>query len=161
MKAVRLWFLLLLAVLLPLRAVLAATMLCAVGGSDVSGELRVHGQATGHQAIGRATDHAMHHGQTPGHSHDHGHGGMKDHAAHGHAASVDPPASSGHDHGAGHDAAGDTCKMCAAYCSLTPAVGWLPGVVEPPDLRAATLPPFTAPPPSFVSEGQERPPRRI
>jgi len=62
----------------------------------------------------------------------------------------------GHDHGA-HDA----CNLCAAFCSLTPFVGEEHPAVAPPDLTDVGFPALRAPAPSFVSGGQERPPRTI
>ena len=122
------------AVLLPARGAVAAAMLCSVGTTGVQSEWQV--QPAGHQAL----DHTMAdaHGE---HHHDH--------------------ASKSHDHaGEGH-AASDHCNMCSAYCSVTPlasAIPTLPQLLEPPSVR---FPDFDSPAPTFLSDGQERPPRSI
>ena len=137
MKSWRIWFLLLLAVLLPVRGAVAAAMLCAVAGSGVQTELVVGGQAAGHQTMDQAQshDHAGAQGQ-----------GVADHGD-GHA---------GHDH-----TGSDKCNMCSAYCSLTPLVSNVLALVEPPDLASVKFSDHAAPAPSFLSDGQERPPRTI
>ena len=77
----------------------------------------------------------------------------------GHAAMDDALS---HDHSGGHDhAASEGCNACSAYCSLTPLVSNLPTLAEPLDSTAVKFSDLSAPPPSFVSEGQERPPRTI
>ena len=129
-KIVRIWFVVLLAALLPIRSAVAAAMLCPVSSSGMQSELRMHE----HSAMHEATDHAM--------AHDHG-------APHDHG-------SDSHDH-----AASDRCNVCSAFCSATPLVSDVPTLVTPPDLAAVVFAELAAPPPSFVSEGQERPPRTI
>lgn len=71
--------------------------------------------------------------------------------------------SAGHDDGhAGHDHTGsDKCNLCSSYCSLTLLVSHAPTAPEPLALSAVKFADYTAPPPSFVSGGQERPPRTI
>lgn len=144
-KTVRLCLLLLLAVLLPVRGAVAAAMLCAPAGVGALGEPRMGSHsplATGHHAMGH---HAMGH-----------HGDVADaHAAHpavlhGDGPS-DPDASS----------AQDRCTLCAAFCSLTPLVGSARGLFVPQALPAASFPALSAPVPSFLSDGQERPPRSL
>jgi hypothetical protein len=75
------------------------------------------------------------------------------HAAHG----------DGHDHAGHHEAAHedatDTCNVCAASCAATPLLPALPGVAAPHALTAARYPAVSAPAPSFLSGGPERPPR--
>jgi hypothetical protein len=73
----------------------------------------------------------------------------------------------GHDHAQGHAPAGsathdhagaDRCNLCTAFCSV-------PGLVSAgvtlasPQAVATVFPQPHAPPPSFISGGQERPPR--
>jgi hypothetical protein len=81
------------------------------------------------------------------------------HATHGsgeHAGHPHGPAS-----GAVHDhAAGDKCGLCAACCTAAPLVSNAPDVSIPSDLRTAGFPALRAQAPSFLSDGQERPPRR-
>lgn len=127
--------LLLLVVLLPVRGAVAAAMLCPVAGSGLQTELRLTDQPVGDDAVDSA---ATHH---PGAEHDHevsGHGDV------------------GHQH-----SASDACNMCSAYCSLTPLLSALPALPEPPDLKAVYSVNVFAPPPTFVPDGQERPPRTI
>ena len=134
MKSWRFCLLLLLAVLLPVRGAVASAMLCSVAGSGAQTELAGVEHPTAHEAM----DHAM--------EHEHG-------AAH-------DPAGGGHHEG--HDHAGtDKCNVCSSFCSLTPLVSELPTVAEPLDRTAVRFSEFSAPPPSFFSDGQERPPRTI
>lgn len=133
MTARRLWLILLLAVLLPVRGALAAGMLCP---SAPFGEL-------GAQAVEHAHVHAE--AGAPGHQH--------------HDASAD-----GHSHadGAAHDHAGadSKCNLCSALCCVAGLVSAGVTIAEPQ--RAVTVfADLRAPPPSFVSGGQERPPRTI
>lgn len=118
-KSVRICFLLLLAVLLPLRGAVAAAMLCPVGSAGVQSELRV-------------AEHAGHEGMDP---HETAHDG-------------------GHEHGTV-----DKCNMCSAFCSLTPLASDAPQLPEPAALAGIRFPGFSTPAPSFLSDGQERPPR--
>jgi len=134
MKSWRIWLLLLLAALLPMRGAVAAAMLCPVAGSGIQMELAMVDHPTAHEVM----DHAM--------VHDHG-------SSHDHAAG---------DHHDGHDhTATDRCNMCSAFCSLTPLVSEAPTVAKPLDPTAAKFSELCAPPPSFFSDGQERPPRTV
>jgi hypothetical protein len=128
--------LLLLAVLLPVRGALAAAMLCPVAEAGMQAEL--HAQVV--PAMHEDMDHAMAHS---------GHGEVHDHAAPSHHHD-------GHDHGAA-----DKCNMCSAFCSLTPLVSGPPTLPEPPALSDVKFPHLSIPAPSFISDGQERPPRTI
>ena len=74
-------------------------------------------------------------------------------AAHAHAG-----ADHHDDHGHG---APDKCNMCYAFCALTPLAGAAPKLPEPAALPAVKFPEFPAPAPSFLSDGQERPPRTL
>ena len=134
-RTVRIWLLLLLAVLLPIRGAAAAAMLCPVAETGRQVELRLHDQSIGHHAVDESAqaDHASVH---------------PDHAAGGHP----------HDDGAGQP---DKCNMCSAFCSVTPLVGSLPTVLAPLDSAAASFPDLSAPAATFLSGGQERPPRII
>jgi len=130
-KIVRLWFLLLLAVLLPIRGAVAAAMLCPVGGAGMQVELRAAGPGAHHEMDG---------------SHDH------------HEAA--DPAHAGSEHRDGHDpGVADKCNMCSAFCSLTPLLSEPPRLPEPMALPSVKFPDLSTPAPSFVSDGQERPPR--
>ncbi|NUO71086.1 MAG: hypothetical protein HOQ10_00015 [Frateuria sp.] len=136
MKTIRIWLLVLLAVLLPVRGAVAAAMLCPVGSIGMQSELRMHEHPASHEA--------MDHGAAHAHA-DHQH----DHAGAGH-----------HDDGQGQGAS-DKCNMCSAYCSLTPLVSEVPTLLEPVDLAAVKFPDLSSPAPTFLSDGQERPPRSI
>jgi hypothetical protein len=137
MKSARLWLLLLLAVLLPVRGAVAAAMLCPVAG----GSVQVQAPAA----------HAAH--EEAAHEHAHAHEG-----AHAHVQDASAPnAAAADDHAKGSDG----CNLCAAFCSLTPIVGSVPTVAAPADLTNTAFPEFSAPAPSFVSGGPERPPRSI
>lgn len=133
-RTVRIWLLLLLAVLLPIRGAVAAAMLCPVAETGSQVELRLHDHSLGHPAMDEAAqvDHASVH---------------LDHASGHH-----------HDDGAGQP---DKCNLCSAFCSVTPLVGSLPTVFVPLDTAAASFPDLSAPAATFHSGGQDRPPRSI
>lgn len=135
-KAVRIWLLVLLAVLLPVRGAVAAAMLCPVGSTGMQNELRMHEHPAGHEAL----DHGM--------AHEHG-SDDHDHASADH-----------HHEGQGQGSA-DKCNTCSAYCCLTPLVSDLPTLPEPIGSTALKFPRHSFPAPSFLSDGQERPPRSI
>lgn len=59
-----------------------------------------------------------------------------------------------HDHGSS-----SKCTMCAAFCALTPLMSDVPRLREPAALPAIGFPDESPPAPSFVSGGQDRPPR--
>lgn len=129
MKSFRLWLLLLLAVLLPVRGALAVAMQCPAPGSQV--------QATAQAAV----EPSMAHG---------------DHDAHASHASHDHSGEAAHDHAA----ASDKCNLCAASCSAPALVG-VPITSTDPRPVATVFTHPAALPQSFVSDGQERPPRTI
>jgi hypothetical protein len=131
LKTVRICFLLLMAVLLPIRGAVAASMLCEVGGFGVQSELRMVERGGSPQQLAGDPHEA---------AHDHGSAGQHD----------------GHDHGGGNK-----CNMCSAFCSLTPLVSEAPRLPEPVALPSVKFPNFSTPAPSFLSDGQERPPRTI
>jgi len=135
MKSVRIWLLLLLALLLPVRGAVAAAMLCPIAGSGVQTQVHVSAEHAAHEAMHEPTHEPMH---------EHQHDSSSAHTA-------------DHDHGK----AADRCNLCSAFCSLTPLVGSVPTVAAPLELAATAFPDISAPPPSFLSDGQERPPRSI
>jgi hypothetical protein len=142
-KSLRLWLLVLLAVLLPVRGAMAAAMLCAPAGVGTQSELRLADAKTaGH-----------HHEAQPL-------AGAHDHAAHAHAHSH---ADATHDRAAGghHDAgsAQDRCNLCSALCSVTSLPSTPPTLPAPQELGATAFPALSAAAPSFFSGGPERPPR--
>ncbi len=125
------WFLIVvLALLLPLRGAVAGAMLCAPAG---------HGDA----------------------AHAHHDAGPADHGAHDahetHDAQDTHEMDDAHDvHQAGD---GETCNACASYCSLTPLASAPPHVRAPGVAATLSYPAWSAPSPSFLRGGQERPPR--
>jgi hypothetical protein len=122
------------AVLLPVRGAVAAAMLCAPVGAAHHQEVRVH-DLLGTQQL--ATDSATHHPD------------LADHTPHGHD-----------DHGSSSGTS-DKCNLCSACCSVVPMVSRPPTVAVPPGVTDVLFPSVSAPAPSFVSAGQERPPRTI
>lgn len=138
MKPLRLCLLLLLALLLPLRGTLAAAMLCPSAGAGTQHEM--HGMDHSDldaMAAAAPTDSEMH-----------------DHAHHEHGSSGT------HDDGPSHNTP-DKCNLCSACCSATPLISSAPALAMPQNLAFATFAAIAAPAPSFLSDGQERPPRSI
>lgn len=141
-KLLRLCLLVLLAVLLPARGAMAAAMVCAPAG------MAGHGMPQALHAPPVVPGHAA----TQAHVHaEHGHG-EPGHADHGHAdpAPGNPP----------HDPAPhDLCSACSACCTSPSLPSAAVGIGEPAALASVPFPRFSAPAPSFHSDGQERPPR--
>ena len=134
MKQLRLWLIVLLVALLPIRGAMAAAMLCAKTGAGQATELRV-----------AAAEHA-HHGDHGGHDH---HAAAK--ASHGHHGDTPQDA-------AGHD---NKCTMCSAFCSATPLPSAVPQLPELATAGTTQFADLHAPAPIFQSGGPERPPRSI
>jgi hypothetical protein len=122
-KMFRLWLLLLLAMLLPIRGAVAAGMLCPVGGFGVKVEAQLGKHAHSHDGAGH------HHDDTGSSSHDQ-------------AGST------------------DKCNLCSAFCSVTGLVSSQVALAEAQPVPTV-FPHIHPPPPSFFSDGQERPPRTI
>ena len=79
--------------------------------------------------------------------HDAAHGDRADHRAH-------------DAHQTAHaETHGANCHVCASYCSLTTLVSAPPCVRAPGVAATWSYPAWSAPSPSFVLGGQERPPR--
>jgi len=139
-RTIRIWLLLLLAVLLPVRGAVAAAMLCPMGGSGSQMELRLNGDSSAHHALDEsmaAAEHASAHEHSSAqHDHPGGH----------------------HDHGGGQ---ADKCNLCSAFCSLTPMVSPVLDLPQQQDLATPAFPDVSALAPTFLSDGQERPPRSI
>lgn len=55
----------------------------------------------------------------------------------------------------------DKCTMCSAFCSLTPLANTIPVAFPALDLASTNFPALATPDPSFLSDGQDRPPRSI
>ena len=138
MRTIRIWLLVLLAVLLPVRAAVAAAMLCPPASVDSQNTVVAATTEMDHHAMGVA-DPAAH-----------------EHADHHHPEyDSDAPDTSGH-----HDGFGK-CNLCCDFCSLTPLLSTLPSVPAPLNPSSVSFPELFAPAPSFLSDGQERPPRSI
>lgn len=131
MKLLRLCLLVLLAAMIPFRGAIAAAMLCPPAAVGTQSDMR-----------------PMERDAAP---HDHA-GDAPAHAAHQHADGTQ------HDHGTSNQ---DKCNLCSAFCSLTPLLSDTAGIADPGDLVDPPFPAFSAPAPSFLSDGQERPPRSI
>lgn len=134
MKSLRVWLLVFMAVLLPLRGALAAAMMCPVAATGVQTEVAM-------------AEHAH------DHSHSHSYSASGDH----HGAELTPQAADHHDFASVGDPA-DKCNLCSAFCSVTGMVSGSATTAEPQSV-AAVFPHLYAPPPSFVPDGLKRPPR--
>jgi len=132
LKTLRFWLVLLMAVLLPLRGAVGAALLCPMDSSaEPALVMQVHDMCDAHE-----------HAPSP-----HSHGDRHDHA------------DGDHDH-ADH-ADHDKCNLCVALCAVTPMVSDPPALPVPPLLGALPCPACTDSPPSFVPDGEKRPPRSI
>jgi hypothetical protein len=114
-KLLRVWLLVLLTVVLPVRGALAAAMLCTPTGmkGHESSLMVEQGDCHGHGAVAQDT--------------------------------------------AGHD----KCNLCSASCSCPPLPSAIAGIDEPQAVTAASFPEVSAAAPTFLSDGQERPPRTL
>ncbi|MBX3618969.1 MAG: hypothetical protein KF891_03090 [Rhizobacter sp.] len=120
-KSLRIFVLVLLAMLLPLRGVSAATGLCEQLSTPHAEALVLgHGDAM-------ASDAGHDHSQP----HDHDHSGA------------------------------DKARHCVSSCSATALMTALPTLASAPMAGTTAFPHFAAPSPTFLSGGQERPPRSI
>ncbi|RZJ19899.1 MAG: DUF2946 domain-containing protein [Haliea sp.] len=125
----RIWLVLLLALLLPVRGAMAVAMDCSGPAAQV--QAQAQGSAQGHD----------HHASDGGHDHHRA-------AAHG------QPDDAVHDHAG----ASDKCNLCASSCSVTGMASCSMTLAEPQPV-SAVFPRLFAAPPSFFADGQERPPR--
>jgi hypothetical protein len=126
-KLVRIWLLVLLAVLLPVRGALAAGMACP-------NEEESRQQMAMHEHGSMRHDHAM----MGAHHHDQA--SVHDHHAPGHA---------------------DKCNLCAACCAGAAMAPTVEAVFKPQKPAREVFAAPATPALSFVSGGQERPPRSI
>jgi len=65
-----------------------------------------------------------------------------------------------HDTGPQHGST-DKCNLCSACCSIPPLVSEAPTLPGPIELAALRFPALRSLAPTFLSDGQERPPRSI
>lgn len=122
-----------LALLLPMRGVMATTMLCMpdVGAAHAEASRVSHAASHAHEADAHAGEAQAGQGEHAGDCDEVGHCGS------------------------------DKCNVCCATCSspaMSCATAGVSGSQEP---SAVTFPELSAPAPTFHSEGQERPPRTI
>ena len=82
-----------------------------------------------------------------------------DHAATDHGVAHDH-ASGAYDDGRPHGSS-DKCNLCSACCSTPPLASEVPTLPGPIELAAVRFPALQSLAPSFLSDGQERPPRSI
>jgi hypothetical protein len=129
-KIFRLWLLVLIAVLLPIRGAVAAAMPCPNESTPVHHHM---GASPDHRMMGheRMADAPQHHLQADGHP-DHGH--------------------------AGH---GDKCNLCASCCTGTAMPSSLQAAFEALEPAGESFTAPATPAMSFLSDGQDRPPRSI
>jgi hypothetical protein len=132
-KTLRIWLVLLLVLLLPVRGAVAAGMLCEIE-HQLSGSL-----ASAHAVVA-----------DKGHAHEHG-------AHHGQAAHAD--STPGETANASTDS--DACGLCSGCCSAIGMVSSLPVLAAPHALNSVPFPSVAAAAPSFIPRGLERPPRSI
>lgn len=133
MKTVRIWLLLLLALLLPARGTVAATMLCDLDGAGGRTELS--------ESQLMAEPHSMTSERSASHKEP--------------CANQD-----GDSHGEQGKAGSDSCKMCSATCSFS-VIGADIVSVEPSAMAAEMRSSNASSPPDCLSGRHERPPRTI
>jgi hypothetical protein len=130
-KHLRIGLLLLLAVLLPVRGAMGAAMLCLPQAGVLDQAVSIEHHDEGMAAV------------------------MHDHDQHSHAVvamtAPDDDAAS---------AAPDDCHLCASSCTLTPLASAAIDLRHP-QAKAALNPAPSVPAPSFISDGEERPPRTL
>ncbi|MGA0609618.1 hypothetical protein [Caldimonas sp. KR1-144] len=136
-KSARLWMSIAIAILLPIKGAVAAAMLCSPGGPGMQVEERVDAPAGG-QGEDEEREHCGpdRHGAPPGSHH----------------ASDQAGTASAH-------AGAGSCDACSALCSLTHMVGEIWSMPDHADSGTVVFPRLIVPAPSFLSGGQERPPR--
>jgi hypothetical protein len=135
-KHLRIFILVVLSILLPLRGAVAAAMLCP-GGAHTKAAV----DAAGHGHHNMQSDHGMH---------EH-HAAPHDHASN-HASDNDSSTT---------DAHANTCQFCASGGCVTP-IAPPPSAVASPLLTSSVMfPALSAPAAAFLSGGQDRPPRTI
>ena len=127
MKSLRIWLLLLLAVLLPIRGAIAAALPCAGEG------------APAHVGQAHAAGHAQHR-----HMNHVGHTGHASPLAH-----------------AGEHGDDGKCNLCASCCLGASLPATFSPAVAAVEEAGASFAVLQASAPTFLSDGQERPPRSI
>jgi hypothetical protein len=134
-KHLRLFIVVLLAILLPIRGAMAATMLCPDGeGRNSAAVVPEHGHHDMHAGHEMHADHSSAHHQASGD------------AANDHSSTGEHPAN---------------CHFCASGCCMASMVCTVPSLGQPSLISSVAFPALTAPIPAFQSGGQDRPPRTI
>jgi len=129
-KSLRIWLLLLLAVLLPIRGAIAAALPCAGEGPPA------------HVGEAHAAGHARHH-----------HAGHMSHMSHiGHASPLADAGQHGDD---------GKCNLCASCCLGATLPATFAPTIAALEQAGASFAILQASAPTFLSDGQERPPRSI
>ena len=130
---------------LPMRGALAATAHCAGGSGGLGSALAVADSQEAHSHAAHSHEAHPHHG--------HGHG-LEGHLSQGDRDLLDVSDM----RGSAADPV-DTCNYCSASCSVTPILSVMAPSAPSILLPRASLPALVAPPPSHLSEGQDRPPQ--
>lgn len=88
------------------------------------------------------------------HEHQHQHEHHPDHGNHG---------DSHHEHASGMHghSSDDKCNLCSSLCASPSLPSASPAIEEPQLQTSLQFPDLCAPAPTFLSDGQERPPRTI
>lgn len=136
LKTLRVCLLVLLAVVLPVRGVLAATMLCP-SGSPLGAAQGLMSKA--HEHMGMDEDSMDGSAAAPLGLHQHSDAWGK-------------PA---------HQGGFEKCVQCCDFCSITPLVASEPTIATPSSFSVVHFLDLIAQRPNFLSDGQERPPRTI
>jgi hypothetical protein len=123
-KSLRIWLLLLLAVLLPIRGAIAAALPCAGEGTPAQ--------------VGQA--------HAPGHAH------------HRHIGHIVPASHLAH---AGAHGDGGKCNLCASCCLGATLPATFSPAIAAIEQAGASFDVLQASAPTFLSDGQDRPPRTI
>jgi hypothetical protein len=131
-KTLRIFLLVLLALLLPIRGAVGAAMMCPEGGLPASSATTTAHPSSHHHHPAQDELKATHH--------------------HGQPSSIHHPHSATTAHAGG-------CNACTSCCSVTPMLSALPAIQAPVDVQAVSFPPLLAPAPTFHCGAQERPPR--
>jgi hypothetical protein len=134
-KHLRIFILVLMAILLPIRGAVAATLLCP--------------EAEAPNSTAVVAVHEHHHMQA-------GHEMQADHASMRHHVGEGAP---NHDSSSGEHPT--TCHFCASGCCMASMVGTVPFFGQPSVTSSVAFPALTAAVPAFQSGGQDRPPRTI
>jgi hypothetical protein len=133
-KHFRIFILVLMSLLLPIRGAVAATMLCPEGEGPSTAAVVAE---QGHHDM--RADHEMHADHAASHHHDTG-------ATHDDSSSGEHPTN---------------CHFCASGCCMASMVGTAPSLGAACLTSSITVPALTTRIPAFQSDGQDRPPRTI